>query len=406
LTSDIESVAWPVSHWVRTSGSADEISYDAAEAIGVAKSGPGRISTLILPADTAWNNTDKPVAEVPSPEKAVAPESGFVSSVAEIIRSGEPVLLLLGRGALRETPLEWASAITAAAPNVKLLAESSNARMERGAGRGYIDRVAYVVDLALDMLSGFRHAVLVEANDPVAFFAYPGKPSRLLPESCQLHELAGTDGDGPVALEMLADALGARGVKPDLSPYSPPPLVKGPLDPMSIGSVIANAIPENAIVVDESITTGRAFFPMTQNANPHTWLQLSGGAIGIGIPLSIGAAIAAPERPVLTLQADGSAMFTQQGLWTQAREGLNVTTIIFHNRSYKILLGEMHNVGVDNPGPSAMDMLEIDRPVIDWLAIARGFGVEGGRATDAEMLLKEIRRGLACEGPYLIEAVM
>jgi acetolactate synthase I/II/III large subunit len=406
LTSDIEGIAWPVSDWVRTSPTADDLSTDAAEAITLAGTHPGQITTLILPADSAWTDTDKPVvtaAKAPVPDD---PEADRVREVAKVLKSGEPTVLIIGGRALRAAPLELAGNITAGTPNTTLKAEAANARVERGAGRVAIDRIPYPVDLAVDMLKGFKHAVLIEARDPVAFFAYPGKPSRFLPEGCQVHELAGPSDNGGLALEMLADELGVRNAPPPVSDFLLPPLAAGTLDPDSIVSVVANAIPENAIIIDEAITTGRQFFPVTSTSNPHTWLQINGGAIGIGIPLAVGAAIAAPDRPLIALQADGSGMFTVQGLWTQAREGLNITTIIFHNRQYKILLGEMRNVGVENPGPSALDMFELDRPALDWVSMARGMGVEAGRAADGETLAREIQRGLACEGPYLIEAVM
>jgi len=406
LTSDIEGIAHPVSHWVRTSPTADDLSTDAAEAIMRAGTHPGQITTLILPADSAWTTTDKPIITAPVAPAPDGPDADRVRDIAKVMKSGEPTVLIIGGRTLRAAPLDLAGQITAGTPNTTLKAEAANARVERGAGRVAIDRIPYPVDIAVEQLKGFKHAVLIEARDPVAFFAYPGKPSRFLPEDCEVHELAAPEDNGALALEMLADELGVRNDAPPVSDFLLPPVANGTLDPDSIVSVVANAIPENAIIIDEAITTGRMFFPVTSTSNPHTWLQINGGAIGIGIPMAVGAAIAAPDRPLIALQADGSGMFTVQGLWTQAREGLNITTIIFHNRSYKILLGEMRNVGVENPGPTALDMFELDRPALDWVSIARGMGVEAGRAADGETLAREIQRGLACEGPYLIEAVM
>ncbi|MCP4071405.1 MAG: acetolactate synthase large subunit [Hyphomicrobiales bacterium] len=404
LTSDIEAIAHPVSHRVHTSPSADDISTDAAQAITCANTYPGQISTLILPADTAWTNTRNPVvAAKPAPGPVAASEEQ-ISEIANIIRSGEPTLLIIGGRCLREEPLKLAGKIIAGNNNIAMKAETSNGRMERGAGRQDIDRIPYPVDQALEMVKNFKHAILIEARDPVAFFAYPGKPSRILPEDCIVHNLAGINGNGHLALEMLVEELGSGNVAPAISEFLLPPLVKGQLNADSLGSVIAHAIPENAIVIDEAITSGRQFFPATATSNPHSWLQLNGGAIGIGIPLAIGAAIGAPDRPVISLQADGSAMYTVQGLWTQARENLKITTIIFHNRSYNILKSEMRGVGIENPGPSARNMLELDNPVLDWVSIANGMGVEAGRANDCQSLLSQIQRGLASQGPYLIEA--
>ncbi len=395
LTSDIEAQARPLSQWVHTSKTADDISADAAQAITVAGTYPGQISTLILPADTAWNSTDNPVltaerAAVPAPA-----QQEQITKAAEIIRSGEPTLLIIGGRSLRAEPLTHAGTLIANAKNVEIKAESANARIERGAGRQPIDRIPYPIDQAIGQVSHFRHAILIEARDPVAFFAYPGKPSRILPQTCQIHHLVEPNGNGALTLEMLVDELGHGRTKTEFSSYQIPPLANGTLTPESLSSVIANIIPENAIITDEAITAGRQFFPATFSSNPHSWLQLGGGAIGIGIPLAIGAAIASPDRPVISLQADGSAMYTVQGLWTQARENLNITTILFHNRSYNILKAEMHNVGIDNPGPSARDMLELDRPTLDWVSLAKGMGVEAGRADDCQSLVEEIQRGLA-----------
>jgi acetolactate synthase-1/2/3 large subunit len=404
LTSDIEGIAGAVSHWLKTSASSDDLSADASAAITSSNSYPGLISTLILPADSAWTETDNPVITASAANEPEGLDVDEVRKIADILRSDEKTLLLIGGRALREMPLELASSISISTPNTILMTETLNSRIERGAGRVAINRIPYLVDQAVDVLKDIQHTILIEARDPVAFFAYPGKPSRLLPEDCQVYELAGPMSNGVLALEMLADELAVRNVKPQVTNFLTHPIDNSPLDTENIALVIANAIPENAIIIDEALTTGRQFFPVTSTANPHTWLQITGGAIGIGIPLAIGAAIAAPERPLITLQADGSGMFTVQGLWSQAREGLNVTTIIFHNRAYKILLDEMRNLGIDNPGPGTLGMFELDHPVLDWVALANGMGVEGGRATDTVTLACEIQRGLSCEGPYVIEA--
>ncbi len=404
LTSDIEGIAAPVSGWVRTSKTSEEVAGDAAEAIQFANTAPGNISTLILPSNTAWGE-----AQGPAPRRAAAvpeaPDADRIRTVAQLLKSGEPVLVLAANRALRVDGLELLSQITDP-DTVDLLAQMSNARVERGAGRVAIERVKYPVDQALEQLAKYRHVVLVAAKEPVAFFAYPDKPSRLLPEGCQVHTLVSREQDVIAGLTALVAELGAgatpvRTPKPGL-----PPLPSRGMDQDIIAAVLANMIPENAIICDESITTGRRFFADTFTSKPHSWLQITGGAIGAGLPLATGAAIACPERPVITLQADGSAMYTLQALWTQAREGSNTTTLIFANRSYKILLGEMANVGVLNPGPKAFDMLELDRPPLDWVALAKGMGVDAGVATDAGELVKQLARGLACEGPYLIEVLV
>lgn len=404
LTSDIEGIAAPVSGWVRTSQSSTEVASDAAEAIQFANTAPGNISTLILPANTAWGEAKGPAITPPAPTPKM-PGGEQVRAIAEIIKSGEPVLVLAANRALRVDGLELLSKITDGEP-VGLLAQVSNARVERGAGRVAIDRVKYPVDQSLEQLAGYKHLILVAAKDPVAFFAYPEKPSRLMPDGCQVHTLVEREEDVIGALDALVQELGvASNVIRTPQPILPPMPTRG-MDQDIIAAVLANMIPENAIICDESITTGRRFFTDTFTSKPHSWLQITGGAIGAGLPLATGAAIACPDRPVITLQADGSAMYTLQSLWTQAREGSNTTTLIFSNRSYKILIGEMANVGVQNPGPKAFDMLELDRPPLDWVALAKGMGVEGATASDAGELARQMERGLACEGPYLIEVIL
>jgi len=402
LTTDVEAVAGATSHWVRDCISSKRVASDAADAIREANTAPGRIATLILPADTAWGAADGP-AETMAPPAPPLPDGRTVNPIARILRSEGQAVLFLGGDALTEEGLQMAARI-AQATGSQLLAQMSNARVERGAGRVPVDRLPYPVDKALERLAPYRHMVLIGAKDPVAFFAYPGKPSALRPKGCKLHPLAQPGDDVLGALEALAEQLGVADDPVTTAGLHQPPVPAGPLDPDVIAAAVASAIPENAIVVDEAITTGRAFFPPTFHAQPHSWLQINGGAIGIGMPLAAGAAIACPDRPVLTLEADGSGMYTPQALWTQAREGLNVTTVVFSNRSYQILLGEMAGVGVESPGPKALDMLELDRPPLDWPSLARGMGAEAGLAEDGETLVREIERGFACEGPYVIEA--
>lgn len=401
LTSDIEGIAAPVSGWVRTSQSSTDVAQDAAEAIQFANTAPGNISTLILPANTAWGDAVEAVMPPPAPTPRT-PDGKHISAIAQIIRSGEPVLVLAANRALRVDGLELLSKITDG-DSVDLLAQMSNARVERGAGRVAIGRVKYPVDQAVEQLAKYRHLILVAAKEPVAFFAYPDKPSLLMAEGCQVHTLVEREENVIAALDGLVQELGAGAKAVRVPEPKLPPIPTGGMDQDIIAAVIANLIPENAIISDESITTGRRFFTDTFTSKPHSWIQITGGAIGAGLPLATGAAIACPDRPVIALQADGSAMYTLQALWTQAREGSNTTTLIFSNRSYKILLGEMANVGVQNPGPKAMDMMELERPALDWVALAKGMGVDAGIATDAPELVKQMERGLACEGPYLIE---
>ena len=263
-----------------------------------------------------------------------------------------------------------------------------------------------MIELALPILKDFKHIVLVEANDPVAFFAYPNKPSELKPEGCEVHRLTAWGENSVAALEALSDALGAK--PHDVKPQKVVELNKptGPLTLTSIAQAIACAIPENAIVVDESITTGRGFFPPTAAAPPHDWLQNMGGSIGFSTPVATGAAVACPDRKVICMVGDGSAMYTIQSLWTQARENLDVVTIVFANRIYQILRGEFDGVGAGEPGQRALDMLKIDRPTIDFVALARGMGVPGRAVTSADDFNKALAEAVAEPGPRLIEVQM
>jgi acetolactate synthase I/II/III large subunit len=402
LTSDIEGLARPMSEWVRTSPNAKSVAADGAAAIAAAKSSPPQIATLILPADTAWNEADG-IAQVAPPAQKPGFSAQAVDEAARALHGdGAHTLLLVTGGALTEQGLAMAQQI-AGKTGCKVMGQTYHPRMARGRGRFSIDRIPYVIESALPILKDFRHIVLVEANDPVAFFAYPNKPSILKPEGCEVHRLTAWGENSVAALEALADALGAKAA--DVKPQKFAELNKptGPLNHASIAQAIACAIPENAIVVDESITTGRGFFPPTAAAAPHDWLQNMGGSIGFSTPVATGAAVACPDRKVICMVGDGSAMYTIQSLWTQARENLNVVTIVFANRIYQILRGEFDGVGAGEPGKRAQDMLKIDRPTIDFVSLARGMGVAGRAVTSADEFNIALAEAIAEPGPRLIE---
>jgi len=404
LTSDIETAAKPFSGWVHTSPDAMSVAADGAAAIAAALTPPGRVATLILPADTAWNEGAGP-AIVPFVPGRASASSAAVDAAARILRSGAPTLLLLTAAAVRERGLELAGRI-AAATGARLMAQTFNARIERGAGRVPIERVPYPVDAAVAALAGFKHVILVGAKQPVAFFAYPDKPSVLTAPEAEMHVLARPEEDLEGALDALADALGVRSHAAPVARLDLPVPGSGAVTPEAISLSLAALLPDNAIVVDEAVSSGRAFFPPTRTARPHTWLQNMGGSIGLGLPMGTGAALACPDRKTVCLQADGSAMYTLQALWTMAREGLDVTIVLFANRSYAILLGELANVGAQNVGRKALDMLDIGRPDLDWVSLARGMGVPGARVTDMDQFNMRFAEGLATPGPYLIEAVL
>lgn len=400
LTADVEGAAQPFSDWVRTASSAESFAADAMEAVGAAMSRPNKVATLIAPADLGW---DAGGIVAPPPEMAsFGPlDMAAVETAAGMLGPG--TLLLVGGGVLESPEAVAHLQGIAAQTGAQVLAPTSNRRFDRGAGRAGISKVPYPINMALETLAPFHRVILIETVPPVAFFAYPGRPSLLLPETCEVLSLTGTDGDGPAAVAALAERMGTVPHLPEaILPPTPQP---GAITPEKIAAAIANALPENAIVVDESITGGRDVWAATQAAAPHSWISLTGGAIGDGIPMALGAAVACPDRPVLTLQADGSAMYTIQGLWSQARENLNVTTLIFANRTYEILKTELFAVGA-NPGRSALDMLDLDRPNIDFVALARGMGVPGLRVDCVADLQRALVAAMDEPGPYLIEALM
>jgi acetolactate synthase-1/2/3 large subunit len=404
LTSDIETAAKPFSGWVKTSPTAKTVAEDGAAAIAAAMLPPGQVATLILPGDTAWDEGSGPAKVPPIPERARVSQDA-VKEAARVLRSGEPALLLLTGLALREKGLELAARI-AAKTGCRMLAQTFNRRMERGAGRVSVERIPYPVDQALKTLEGVKHIVLVGSRIPVAFFAYPDKPSLLAPKDTQFTTLSTIEEDSVHALEWLCDELGASAQPIEPSKYGPMPLATGKIDSLTLAQSIGALIPDNGIVVDEGVSTGRGFFPSTKNAHPHTWLQNMGGSIGIGMPLATGAAVACPDRKVLNVQADGSAMYTIQSLWTQARENLDITTILLNNRSYAILRHELANVGAQNVGRKALDMLDLSRPDLDFVGIAKGMGVPGERVDTMDEFNKAVARGLAVKGPYLVEVML
>ncbi len=402
LESDIASIAGAVSGWYRSTARADVVAGDAADAVAAAMGPPGCVATLVLPADASWSES----STGPCPPRAVALASTVaadtVEEVAKALRSGERAALLLGGHGLRSESLGAASRV-AAVTGATLLAETFPANLERGGGIPAPERLAYLAEMAQAQLDGVRHLVLVDAKAPVSFFAYPGKASDLVPAGCTLHTLARPGEDAAHALESLADVLAAPAGAVLPAASGRPERPTGALSSESLAAAVGATLPEGAVVVDEGNTAGLFVSAATAGAPRHDWLTLTGGAIGIGLPMATGAAVAAPDRPVLCLEADGSAMYTLQALWTQAREGLNVTTVVLSNRSYAILNMELHRVGADGGGPQARRLLDLTDPELDFCDLARGMGVPARRAESAEDLVTALEAGFASEGPSLVE---
>jgi acetolactate synthase-1/2/3 large subunit len=402
LESDIASIASAVSGWYRSTARADDVAADAADAVAAALGPPGCVATLVLPADASWSES----SAGPRPPRPRAHPSTVsadtVDAVAKALRSGERAALLLGGRAMRADGLHAASRI-ATTTGAALLGETFPANLERGAGIPAVDRLAYLAEMAQDQLEGVCHLVLVDAASPVSFFAYPGKASDLVPDGCTVHTLARPGEDAAAALEALAEGVGAPRDSAVPAPAVRPDRPHGAVTTETLAAAIGATLPEGTVVVDEGNTSGLFVPAATAGAPPHDWLTLTGGAIGIGLPMATGAAVAAPDRPVLCLQADGSAMYTVQALWTQARENLNVTTVLLSNRSYAILNMELHRVGADAGGPQARRLLDLTGPELDFCDLARGMGVPARRVENAEDLVVALETGFTEPGPSLVE---
>jgi acetolactate synthase-1/2/3 large subunit len=342
---------------------------------------------------------------VPLLADAQAADDAVVADIAAAIRSGKKTALLLGGKALREPALMVAARI-AAHCGVQLLAETFPTRMERGAGLPVVERIAYLAELASVQLADIKHLILVDTKAPVSFFAYPDKKSYLAPESCTVHTLSSPSQHAKASLDKLAATLGANQTPPALQIPHQPSLPRGRLTAEKVCKAVGHLLPYNAIVIDEAITSGLMLAAMTAGAPRHDLITLTGGAIGQGLPNAIGAAIACPQRPVITLIGDGTAMYTIQALWTMARENLNVTSIIFNNASYSVLNIELERVGAETIGVKAKSQLDLKNPVLNFAQLAQGMGVHSVRVYSTEELITAMQYALSHTGPHLIEAMV
>ncbi len=406
LETDIESIAKALDGWYRCSSSVADVSADAAEAIRAATTPPGRVATLTLPADVSWSDGGEPVgagAIDPAPAAAEVSDEA-IKQVASAIRSGESCALLLGGGALREAGLLAAGRVQAGA-GAQVLAESFPARIERGAGLPPVTRLGYLAEQMEHQLSGVKHLILAGARSPVSFFAYPGRPGDLVPEGCTVHTLATRADDVVDALERLAEQV-AGDAQAVLQDAAVPAMPTGDLNAHAFAEAFAVLLPEGAIVSDESNTSGASLPYTTAGSARHDLLTLTGGAIGQGLPVATGAAIACPDRQVICLEADGSAMYSISALWTQARERLNVVNVILNNGAYSILRMELQRTGAIHGGERAAELFDLSRPDIDFVSIAASMGVPGTRATTVEEFAQQFEAALAEPGPHLIDAVL
>ena len=404
LAMDIRSAAGTVSRWYARLVRPEEAGRLVTEAIAAARSGAGGVATLVLPHDLQL----EPVAEAPlataAPEPPAAPDPGALAAAAELLRGSAPGALFLGGRALHGRGLRLAGRI-ARATGATLVCETGFARLETGAGLPMVRRLPYFLEQAQALLDGFAHIVGIGARRPVSFFGWPDKPARYLEGRAGVVWAAGPEEDALAALETLAEELGAGEDDPG-APFDPPDLPTGKLDGSKLAAVLARSLPEQAIVVPTAVTNAYPFSAIAHRARPHTQLALTGGAIGEGPALAIGAALAAPGRKVINLEADGSGAYALQAFWTQAREGLDIVTIVCANRAYRILGLELERSGEAPGGPATRALTALEPPAIDWVAVARGLGVPGARAETAEDLTRILAGALREHGPFLIEAVL
>lgn len=408
LASDIHGLAGPVSKWVKSVPTAGDMSPLCVEAYHAAMQRPGGIATLITPGDSTWD----PAADIGS----IAPgeptseiDEGMVNdAVTALGRSGRRVMLMAGE-ALHEPALQAAARISHKT-GAEVMMDTFSGRLQRGAGRPKISRLPYFAEQASESLAATEELILVSTKPPVAFFAYPGKESTLTPQGTGTTTLCAPNHDATRALEAVADAIGAPpfdSIKGEVTGgVQRPDLPTGELTRRACGEAIAALLPDNAIVCDESGTSGGASFILTGDGPAHDWLFLTGGSIGWGLPQATGAAVACPDRKVVCLHGDGGAMYTCQALWTQARENLDVTNVIFSNRAYAILQIELGRVGAGEPGPRAKEMLDIANPELDFAKLAESMGVEGIRVTTADDFVKHLKHSVESPGPQLIECVL
>ncbi len=404
LSSDVVGIARPFSEWVHSSTSAGTVGADAARAVQAACAAPGQIATLILPADTAWSEADSaaPALPVAGP---VPVSDDAVAKAAQVLTSGKNVAILMrGRDVLSADGLVLAGRIRRKT-GARIFCDTFAPRLERGAGVVEIERLPYFAEMLQDFLKDLDGIILVGAKPPVGFFAYPGKPSWCLPEDCGIHYLAQPHEDGVGALGALADAVAAD-EDADVVQLALPDAPTAKFNAFTIGQVIARNLPADAVISDDGATSSAPVLAATATAKRHVHLPLTGGSIGQGLPVAIGAAVACPDRKVVCLTGDGSGLYMPQSLWTMARENLDIVTVVFANRAYKILSVEMGRVGVEEPGPVAQAMFDIGTPAVDWVALGSSFGVASSRATTITEFAQQFEAAVQAKGPHLIEAVL
>lgn len=401
LTCDVEAIAGAVSGWFCSSPSAQQLPADTAAAVRASLEPPGQVATLALPSDCAWDPGGPPAGKVERPYPSAVP-TDRVNEIVKLLRHGPETVLLIGGPALGEEGICNAKRIGNAS-GVRVIGDRVNSRLERGAGRPMLDRIPYVIPHAVEMLSGAKHMILAGATKPVGFFAYPDTPSITAPPDCEFHVLAEAHEDVLMALSMLAEEISAPDDTGPLAPSAKPPLPTGEITIDKVWAAVSAFMPEESIVSDESISSGRSAMALTNGAPRHDWLNITGGSIGQGLPVALGAAVACPDRKVFAMESDGSAMYTLQALWSMARENCDVVTVMFNNGVYKILQGELERLCPEAQGQESASMLDLTGPALDWVRLSEGLGVEGSLARDCEELNDQLQSAVSGHGPRFIE---
>lgn len=404
LTSDVIAHAEINSAWIKVATSADDLSVCGAEAVAAAHEGDGKIATLIAPANFAWEDANG-ASEAVTRQPTNHAESNALKHAAALLQNGKRTAFVLGGRAMRDEATTIVASI-AQQTGATLFCETFPTRIERGAGRVAVPRIPYFAEQAVEVLAQFEQFIVICSQTPAAFFAYPDLPSLLVPESAEVHVAIARDENVVDGLEQLARLLRIKEFAPQRQARLSEELPTGPLTTAAVGDALSALMPDNAIVSDEGITAGAEVFQRTQGAAAHDWLAITGGAIGQGLPLSLGASIACPNRKVIALQADGSGMYTLQALWSMARENTDVTIVLLNNDSYAILNVELMRLKAETPNDKTLSMLDLSKPSLNWQEIAQGMGVEATRATSAEAFCQQFSDAVASKGPRLIEAMM
>ncbi|MDX1490185.1 MAG: acetolactate synthase large subunit [Pseudohongiellaceae bacterium] len=405
LTSDIDTVARNFSSWIKSCSTAQTLAQDGADAVtATLRATPdsqGQIATLIMGADAAWEESPGPVEPNALPTRAKI-QAERAQQIAKILGSGEKTAILLEHDGVTSASLEQAGKLKAHS-QCRIITATFPARVDGGPGTVDVERMPYFPEHILASLEGTRHLILVGTQTPASFFAYQNLPSQLVPEGCTVHTLARIEEDATDALAQVVKALGAESATPVYHQKEEQAAPTGKLNTRSISQAVAATLPENCMVATDS-GGGNAAYAACQKAAKHSWLSLTGGSIGQGGPVATGAALAYPDRQALALLGDGGAGYTIQALWTQAREKLNVTTVIYANRSYNILNVEYGRLGVTDVGEVAESLFDIGNPEIDWVALASAYGVPAAVANTAEELCELLEKSYKEPGPFLIQA--